>query len=147
MKSVVDSSWDYYHQTILSFPSLSIDIDLRSHLSDESRFHLKALWPTQKLVVITPDNPYGNTISESTNKTRRSQLEARLDHDETLWTPANGMSPCRSHIEYGYGIDKPIDQSLELAIELGQSAIFYFDSEQFWLYGAAVKSTPVLLPR
>jgi hypothetical protein len=41
----------------------------------------------------------------------------------------------------------PRQKALDLARELGQVAIFWFDGKHFWILGALVESDPLMLPR
>jgi hypothetical protein len=41
----------------------------------------------------------------------------------------------------------PREQALDLARELQQVAIFWFDGQRFWILGATVETDPLMLPR
>jgi hypothetical protein len=41
----------------------------------------------------------------------------------------------------------PQDKAIELARQLEQVAIFWFDGRRFWILGALVESDPLMLPR
>jgi hypothetical protein len=41
----------------------------------------------------------------------------------------------------------PRGEALELAKELEQVALFWFDGQRFWILGALVETDPVMLPR
>jgi hypothetical protein len=38
-------------------------------------------------------------------------------------------------------------EAIELARDLEQVAIFWFDGKQFWILGAIVEADPLMLPR
>jgi hypothetical protein len=41
----------------------------------------------------------------------------------------------------------PQQQAIDLARELEQVAIFWFDGGRFWIVGALVETDPLMLPR
>ena len=41
----------------------------------------------------------------------------------------------------------PQDKAVELAREMEQVAIFWFDARRFWILGALVETDPLTLPR
>jgi hypothetical protein len=41
----------------------------------------------------------------------------------------------------------PRGEALELAREMEQVAIFWFDGKRFWILGAIVEADPLMLPR
>jgi hypothetical protein len=41
----------------------------------------------------------------------------------------------------------PQEKALDLAREMQQVAIFWFDASRFWILGALVETDPLMLPR
>ena len=56
-------------------------------------------------------------------------------------------SPDRSHCECSIAVTMPQREALDLAREMRQVAIFWFDGNRFWILGALVEADPLMLPR
>ena len=59
----------------------------------------------------------------------------------------DSCSPDRSHCECSVTVTMPQQKALDLARDLRQVAIFWFDGKRFWILGALAKSDPIMLPR
>ena len=60
--------------------------------------------------------------------------------------PAMGESPDRRHRERGVAVAMDGDDAIALARRFGQLAIYWFDGERFWLYGALEPRAAERLP-
>jgi len=56
-------------------------------------------------------------------------------------------SPDGSHCECSVAVTMPREEALDLAREMRQVAIFWFDGKLFWILGALVETDPLMLPR
>lgn len=59
----------------------------------------------------------------------------------------DACSPDRSHCECSVAVVMEQKKALDLARELEQVAIFWFDGKRFWILGAIVESDPLMLPK
>ena len=59
----------------------------------------------------------------------------------------DACSPDRSHCECSVAVIMEQKRAIDLARELEQVAIFWFDGKQFWILGAIVEAEPLMLPR
>jgi len=59
----------------------------------------------------------------------------------------DACSPDRSHCECSVAVVMEQKKAIDLARELEQVAIFWFDGKRFWILAAIVEADPVMLPR
>ena len=59
----------------------------------------------------------------------------------------DACSPDHAHCECSVAVLMPQEKAIELARELEQVAIFWFDGKLFWILGAIVEADPLMLPR
>ena len=86
-------------------------------------------------------------LSPAENEKRRQELDARLAADGYKFARVDACSPDRVHCEASVAVVMPQEKAIELARELEQVAIFWFDRERFWILGAIAESDPLMLPR
>jgi hypothetical protein len=144
-----DPSWRFYPETLLEFLNVEggIVIDLRRSVTDAERHLLRSLGPSPVFAVITASNPVGVLASQGENDARLEQLRERLKRNSFPHARVDGVSPDRNHREEGFAVWLPRDAAMSLAVDLEQSAFFWFDGDSFWLIGALVGAPPAALPR
>ncbi len=143
-----DPDWPQYPETILRFSTNPpIEIDLREVLSAEMLARLKAAGFMDPFAVITAFDPRGRNLSRAENEKRRRDLNRRLTKGRYRFVDVDACSPDRSHCECSVAVVMEQDKAIDLARELEQVAIFWFDGNRFWILGAIVRSDPLMLPR
>jgi len=143
-----DPDWPRYPETILSFSTKPVvEIDLREIPSTRALADLEAAGFGQPFAVLTAFDPQGRDLSREENEKRRRDLDARLRAEGYKFANVDACSPDRSHCECSVAVAMPQAKAIELAHELEQVAIFWFDGERFWILGVIVESDPLMLPR
>jgi hypothetical protein len=143
-----DPDWARYPETILSFSmEPRIEIDLREIPSERIVAGLGAAGFSGPFAVITAFDPRGHDLSAAENEKRRHALDQRLTAEGYKFGHVDACSPDRSHCECSVAVLMPQEKAIDLARELEQVAIFWFDGKRFWILGALVETDPVELPR
>ncbi|HMG13614.1 MAG TPA: DUF3293 domain-containing protein [Gemmatimonadaceae bacterium] len=143
-----DPDWPRYPETILSFSTKPlVEIDLREIPSARALADLEAAGFGQPFAVLTAFDPQGRDLSREENEKRRLELDARLKAKGYKFAHVDACSPDRSHCECSVAVVMPQEKAIELARELEQVAIFWFDGARFWILGVIVESDPLMLPR
>jgi hypothetical protein len=143
-----DPDWPKYPETVLYFSTTPpITIDLRDAVSPESVEGLKRCGLGEPFAIMTADDPKGEDLPERENEKRRRELDERLSGRGYNFVAVDCCSPDRSHCECSVAVTMPRGEAIALAKELQQVAIFWFDSERFWILGALVDTDPLMLPR
>jgi hypothetical protein len=143
-----DPDWPRYPETILSFASTPpVEIDLRKIPSEKALADLAAAGFGQPFAVLTAFDPRGRNLSAAENEKRGRELDARLTAEGYRFVKVDACSPDRSHCECSVAVLMPQKKAIELARELEQVAIFWFDGGRFWILGALMESDPLMLPR
>jgi hypothetical protein len=141
-----DPRWATYPDTILEvFTSPLIRADLRAPLQPEQASQLRAIGLGDSWAVVTAYNP-GRMLSDAENAQRERELWRTAEQLGARFLRADGVNPDGTEREIGVAIALDRDPSIALAAEFGQSAIFWFDGEAFWLDPVLVGDTPVRLP-
>ena len=96
---------------------------------------------------MTAFDPRGKDLSAAENERRRRDLHTRLKKLGYRFVDVDACSPDGSHCECSVAIVMDQKKAIELARELEQVAIFWFDGKRFWILGAIVESDPLMLPR
>jgi len=96
---------------------------------------------------MTAFDPRGDNLSRAENETRQRELDERLRASGYQFVHVDCCSPDRSHCECSVAVTMPQDKAIDLARELEQVAIFWFDGSRFWILGALVEADPLMLPR
>ena len=143
-----DPDWPRYPETILSFSTKPlVEIDLRGIPPARSLADLAAAGFGQPFAVLTAFDPHGRDLSREENEKRRRDLDARLRAEGYKFAQVDACSPDRSHCECSVAVVMPQEKAIELAHELEQVAIFWFDGERFWILGVTGQTDPFVLPR
>jgi hypothetical protein len=143
-----DPDWPRYPETILAFATTpAVEIDLRGIPSEAAIGALKAAGLGQPFAIVTAFDPRGENLSPAENVKRTEMLDARLRSSGYRFVPVDCCSPDKSHCECSFAVAMPQDEALDLARELEQVAIFWFDGTRFWILGAAAEADPLMLPR
>jgi hypothetical protein len=143
-----DPDWPRYPETVLEFATKpAVEIDLREVPSDSAIAALKAAGLDQPFAILTAFDPRGENLSPAENERRKQGLHKRLHSGGHRFAEVDACSPDRSHCECSVAVVMPQGKALDLARELEQVAIFWFDGKRFWILGALVETDPLMLPR
>ena len=143
-----DPDWPRYPETILEFAiTPAVEIDLRQSPPEAAIAALKAAGLGQPFAIMTAFDPRGENLSAAENEKRTQALDARLRASNYKFAQVDACSPDHSHCECSFAVVMPQEEALDLARELEQVAIFWFDGARFWIVGALVKTDPLMLPR
>jgi hypothetical protein len=149
-----DPSWSQYPCTVLElhraatdYPEASVlEIDLRTELAPATAAHLQRMGLGDRWAVVTAYNPHGRDRDPEGNEARHARLVETVRSSGVPFLRADGRSPDASHREVGLAVALPQPDAIALAARFGQSAIFWFDGEAFWLVPAGTTAEPVRLP-
>ena len=143
-----DPDWPLYPETVLNFATRPpVEIDLRAIPSDFALAQLKAVGLGAPFAIITAFDPEGRNLSAAENEQRKKELDRRLASMGYDFVDVDCCSPDRSHCECSVAVTMPRQTALDLAREMRQVAIFWFDGKLFWILGAMVETDPLMLPR
>jgi uncharacterized protein DUF3293 len=143
-----DPDWPRYPETVLEFATKPpVEIDLREVPSKNAIATLKAAGLDQPFAIMTAFDPVGENLSRVENEKKRRELEQRLRSSGYKFANVDACSPDRSHCECSVAVVMPQDEALDLAREMEQVAIFWFDGSRFWILGALAETDPLILPR
>jgi hypothetical protein len=143
-----DSDWPRYPETVLSFSTTPpVEIDLREIPSESALAKLDAAGFAQPFAVLTAFDPRGRDLSPAQNEKRGHDLDQRLKAEGYRFARVDACSPDRSHCECSVAVVMPQKKAIDLARELEQVAIFWFDGKKFWILGVIVETDPLMLPR
>jgi hypothetical protein len=153
-----DEKWNAYPETILEFPGPGARIDLRRPITDADRGELQRRGLHRPFAVITAENPCGLNaedaesekeaeIREEKNRKRMSDFAAILDRERVPHQRVDGVSPDGSYREHSLAVVIDHERAVQLARQLEQLAIFWFDGTDFWLVAAELSRAPEKLPR
>ena len=143
-----DPDWPRYPETILRFSTeSSFEIDLREVPSAGALSRLQSAGLGEPFAVITAFDPLGRNLPAAENDKRKAGLNRRLATSGYRFVNVDACSPDRSHCECSVAVLMEQKKAIDLARELEQVAIFWFDGKRFWILGAVVESDPLMLPR
>ena len=143
-----DPDWPRYPETILEFATTpALEIDLRQAPPEAAITALKAAGLGQPFAIMTAFDPRGENLSPAENEKRTETLTARLRSGNYRFLTVDCCSPDRSHCECSFAVVMPQEEALDLAREMEQVAIFWFDGARFWIVGALIETDPLMLPR
>ena len=143
-----DPDWPRYPETILDFATTpAVEIDLRRVPSEAAIVALKAAGLGQPFAIVTAFDPRGENMSPAENEKRTQKLKSRLRSSDCRFVAVDCCSPDRSHCERSFAVVMPQEEALDLAREMEQVAIFWFDGARFWILGALAEADPLMLPR
>lgn len=140
-------AWSSYADTVLNFAGEpELVIDLRERVRPATKQALEVMELGAPFAVLTSFNPFGRNLSEEENDGRFMELEAELEMLGLEYLVINACSPDRSHCERSVAVCMERESAIEMARQWEQLAIFWFDLEQFWIYGVVKKAEPIALP-
>jgi hypothetical protein len=143
-----DPDWPKYPETVLEFATAPrVEIDLRQIPSDGEIAALQSAGFDQPFAVMTAFDPRGENLPPAANNKRKEDLERQLRSSGYKFVEVDACSPDRSHCECSVAVVMPQEKALDLARELEQVAIFWFDGKRFWILGALIETDPLMLPR
>jgi len=143
-----DPDWPRYPETILTFATEPpVEIDLRKIPSESALACLRAAGLGDPFAIMTAVDPAGRNLSLAENEVLMRDLDQRLSAGEYRSVQVDCCSPDRSHCEASVAVAMPQKKALDLAREMRQVAIFWFDGKRFWILGAIVETDPLMLPR
>ena len=143
-----DPDWPRYPETILTFSTRpTVEIDLRQIPSEAALAQLAAAGFDQPFAVLTAFDPRGDDLPPAENEKRKRDLDRRLNAQGYRFADVDACSPDRSHCECSVAVVMPQEKAIDLARELEQVAIFWFDGKRFWILGVIVETDPLMLPR
>jgi hypothetical protein len=143
-----DPDWPRYPETILRFSAQPVvEIDLREIPSNSALAQLRAAGFENPFAVITAFDPHGENLSREENEKRGRDLDQRLTAEGYKFAHVDACSPDRSHCESSVAAVMPQEKAIDIARELGQVAIFWFDGKRFWILGLVAETDPLMLPR
>ncbi len=142
-----DPDWPRYPETILDFATTPrVEIDLRAIPSEDKIAALKAAGLDQPFAIMTSFDPRGENLSPTENEKRKQELDERLRSSGYRFAEVDACSPDRSHCECSVAVVMPQEKALDLAREMQQVAIFWFDGKRFWILGALAETDSLMLP-
>jgi len=140
----VDERWSRYPETILHFTDVMVD--LRLELEQPVKDGLVALGLDKPFGVLTAYNPRGVDAPAEENVRLKNELDAELRSSGGFFVELDACSPDKSHCESSVALVADRDRVLEIARRFQQIAIFWFDGDHFWIYGAISDADPIRLP-
>ena len=143
-----DPDWPRYPETVLEFATTpAVQIDLREIPSDDQIAALQRAGLDRPFAIMTAFDPRGENLLAAENEKRKEELDRRLRSGGYAFAQVDACSPDRSHCECSVAVIMPQERALDLAREMEQVAIFWFDGNRFWILGALVETDPLMLPR
>ena len=143
-----DPDWPRYPETLLSFATRPpVEIDLREIPPDSALAQMRAAGLGEPFAIMTAFDPEGRNLSAAENERRKQELDRRLSATGYSFVQVDCCSPDRLHCECSVAVTMPQEKALDLAREMQQVAIFWFDGKRFWILGALVETDPLMLPR
>ncbi len=137
-----------YSETVLVFAGEpQLVIDLREPVSAATKRALGTIGMDEPFAILTSHNPRGKVLDAADNTRRLGELEAELRSVGLDYLVMDGCSPDRSHCERSVAIKVDRSEALRIAERWEQIAIFWWDRERFWIYGAILPiGPPMSLP-
>jgi hypothetical protein len=143
-----DADWPRYPETILSFETRPpVEIDLRAIPLESALDQLKGVGFGEPFAIMTAFDPKGRDLSSNENEKRRHTLEEKLAARGYAFVRVEACSPDRSHCESSVAVIMSQQEATDLAREMEQVALFWFDGKRFWILGGIVETDPLMLPR
>lgn len=144
----LDPDWHKYPDTILHFKTdPSVRVDLREPVGSVDVAAMRAIGLSGPFAVFTAHDPQGRDESDQVNQELATALDKRLISGGVRFLHVDACSPDGSHCEASVAALIEREAATQLARELQQVAIFWYDGEKFWIVGALAGGDPVMLPR
>lgn len=119
-------------------------IDLRVPVPPATKKALAAIGLDEPFAILTSFNPRGVVLGAEENSLRLAELEAGLRSSGIEYLVMDACSPDKSHCECSVAIKIERQRALDIAIRWEQIAIFWWDGERFWIFGAISPIEPPL---
>jgi hypothetical protein len=141
-------AWSSYPETVLIFAGdPEMMVDLREPVSPATKNALTAMGLDKPFAILTSYNPRGEVLSANENDRRFAELEAELRSSGLEYLVMDACAPDKSHCECSVAIKIDRSRALRIAERWEQIAIFWWDGDRFWIYGAISPiDPPVALP-
>lgn len=140
-------AWSNYSETVLIFAGdPEMVIDLREPVRPATRKAMIAMGLDEPFAILTSHDPFGKVLSSVENDRRFAELESELASSRLDYLVMNACAPDKSHCECSVAVKIDRDEALAIAKRWEQVAIFWWDLEKFWIYGAISPIDPVALP-
>lgn len=140
-------AWSSYTETVLIFAGEpKLVVDLRERVPQAAKRALEVMGLLAPFAVLTSFNPFGMNLNDEENVRRFTELEGELATLGLEYVVMNACSPDQSHCERSVAVCMERAAALDMAHRWEQLAIFWFDLEQFWIYGVIKKADPIALP-
>jgi hypothetical protein len=143
-KQPMNEQWSRYPETVLHFSDVMVD--LRIKVEQPIKDGLKAIGLDKSFGILTPFNPRGENTSADENARRMREMKAELESSGDFFIELDACSPDKSHCECSVALVADRDRVIDIAKRWEQIAIFWFDGDSFWIYGAITDATPIKLP-
>ena len=140
------SIWGHYPETILRFPELDVTVDLRLPLPAAIAQRFAELGLPGPFGVVTACNPRGLKLDSAANRRLTTELANLVGRRYPGAPLAHGASPDGRHEEPGWAIAAPLAELVQLARELSQRALFWFDGARFLIVPVLGEDPALPLP-
>lgn len=143
-----NEAWSSYPETVLYFATdPEVMVDLREPVPPATKKALAAMGLDQPFAILTSYNPRGVVLDAAENERRFAELEAELKSSGREYLVMDACSPDKSHCECSVAIKIDRTEALRIAERWEQIAIFWWDLDRFWIYGAISPiNPPIALP-
>lgn len=122
-------------------------IDLREPVPPATKKALAAIGLDRPFAILTSHDPRGVVLDPAENARRFAELEAELRSLGRKYLVMDACSPDKSHCECSVAITVDRGEALRIAERWEQIAIFWWDLDRFWIYGAISPiQPPISLP-
>jgi hypothetical protein len=140
-------AWSSYPETVLIFSGEpEMMIDLRAPVPQATKNALAAIGLDEPFGILTSFDPGGQNLPAEENARRFSELEAELRSSGIEYLVLDACSPDKSHCEGSVAVKVDRGRALEIARRWEQIAIFWWDLDRFWIYGAVSNIESLSLP-
>lgn len=144
----IHEAWSAYPETVLIFAGdPEIMVDLREPVPPATRKAFAVIGLDRPFAILTSYNPRGEVLDPAENDRRFAELEAELKSTGREYQVMDACSPDKSHCECSVAIIVELREALRIAERWEQIAIFWWDLDRFWIYGAISPiEPPIALP-
>jgi hypothetical protein len=134
-QTTLDPNYARYYRTVLEFhiEGKVISVPVDQTVDAGVAYDLNFYCPGPGFVVLTAFNPRGRPTPEDVNHRRQAEFEKRLEAERKHFVRCDGVDPESSHREPGVALHLDRRDAHELAVELLQSAMYWFDGSRLWL--------------
>jgi hypothetical protein len=130
-------AWSSYPETVLIFAGeTEVTVDLRERVPAATKKALAAKGLDRPFAILTSFNPRGVVLDAAENERRFAELEAELRSSGREYLVMDACAPDKAHCECSVAIKIDHAEAIRIAERWEQIAIFWWDLERFWIYGA-----------